>query len=336
MKTQTIFFTVGLEKCGKSTIINQYIEKLREINEDFNIQLISSNDIRKMFEGGRNFGNEYIYSENTFNMVFDYIERSCSFPVNADFIFVETNGNSEDFRNKLYEIAKKHYYNLVPITFEFKNNEEYFSRYDKVKKFKSEILPKITKSKYNEIIKIKSMKDEININIENIDDFKKSYSKLNKDFVIVGDIHSCYFEFKELIEKFGFKINSDFSLEKPENTELIIVGDVFDRGENAYEMLEFVSKNNFIWIQGNHDEKHSFYITNNNYDGNKEYGDYEFLNNNKEKFLNSYKKAIPFFRIGNFAIINHSPCKNEYVGKFNEHCIKKQIRSYETNEEIQD
>lgn len=65
--------------------------------------------------------------------------------------------------------------------------------------------------------------------------------------IIVGDIHGCYDELKQLLEEWEFNRDEDV---------LISVGDLVDRGPKIKETLEFVmSLPRFHAVMGNHDDK---------------------------------------------------------------------------------
>lgn len=72
-----------------------------------------------------------------------------------------------------------------------------------------------------------------------------------KKYFITSDIHSFFSEFKLALDKIGFEVD---------NTEhvLIICGDLFDRGTQAKELLNFLvslqNKNRLILIRGNHED----------------------------------------------------------------------------------
>jgi serine/threonine protein phosphatase 1 len=65
--------------------------------------------------------------------------------------------------------------------------------------------------------------------------------------VIIGDIHGCYAEFLELLDKIKL---SDGDL-------LISLGDIVDRGPQSKELYEyFITRPNSIVLMGNHERKH--------------------------------------------------------------------------------
>lgn len=68
-----------------------------------------------------------------------------------------------------------------------------------------------------------------------------------RDFV-VGDIHGCYSHLMTLLKKVDFDSSVD---------RLFSVGDIFDRGPESFEMVEFVLENLGKWffmVRGNHDD----------------------------------------------------------------------------------
>jgi len=65
--------------------------------------------------------------------------------------------------------------------------------------------------------------------------------------LIIGDIHGCYEEFIELLDKCSLS----------DNDEIIALGDIIDRGPDSPQVLEFFSsRQNVRSIMGNHERKH--------------------------------------------------------------------------------
>lgn len=69
---------------------------------------------------------------------------------------------------------------------------------------------------------------------------------------VIADIHGCYDEFQQLLAKAGVDLGKD---------ELIIAGDIVDRGEQSLEMLRFLESHpeNVTFLKGNHDEDFQIY-----------------------------------------------------------------------------
>ncbi|WKN41263.1 polynucleotide kinase-phosphatase [Tunicatimonas pelagia] len=86
-------------------------------------------------------------------------------------------------------------------------------------------------------------------------------------FDIIGDIHGCYDETVELLEKLGYGLNTvsddgkNFGIEvtHPENRQVIFLGDLVDRGPNSPAVLKLVMSmvhSGIAWcVPGNHDLK---------------------------------------------------------------------------------
>jgi protein phosphatase len=82
-------------------------------------------------------------------------------------------------------------------------------------------------------------------------------------FDIIGDIHGCFDELKELIRNLGYVIQQDeqnkFCIQHPQNRKLIFLGDLVDRGPKTPEVLRLtmdaVESGMALCVPGNHDTK---------------------------------------------------------------------------------
>lgn len=69
--------------------------------------------------------------------------------------------------------------------------------------------------------------------------------------IIIGDIHGCYREYKDLLKKVHYNKNKD---------RLILLGDLMDRGPRSYEMLQWAIRwkeenpESFFMVRGNHEQ----------------------------------------------------------------------------------
>ena len=66
-----------------------------------------------------------------------------------------------------------------------------------------------------------------------------------RKLLIMGDVHGCYDELAELLANEG--INK-------ENTCVVFVGDLVNKGPKSAEVVEFVMSNGWYSVRGNHDE----------------------------------------------------------------------------------
>jgi protein phosphatase len=82
-------------------------------------------------------------------------------------------------------------------------------------------------------------------------------------FDIIGDIHGCFDELVELLNKLGYAITKSpeghFAVTPPEGRRVIFLGDLTDRGDNSPEVLrlvmDMVKTEQAFCICGNHDDK---------------------------------------------------------------------------------
>lgn len=61
---------------------------------------------------------------------------------------------------------------------------------------------------------------------------------------VIGDVHGCFFTLKSLTEQIRSKYNT---------IEIYCVGDLVDRGNFSFEVMEFVSEQYITFTPGNHD-----------------------------------------------------------------------------------
>ena len=66
-----------------------------------------------------------------------------------------------------------------------------------------------------------------------------------RDLLIVGDVHGCFDELKELM---------DTNYIDNENTCVLFVGDLTNKGPKSLEVVEYVKSNGWYSVRGNHDE----------------------------------------------------------------------------------
>ena len=81
-------------------------------------------------------------------------------------------------------------------------------------------------------------------------------------FDIVGDVHGCFDELTQLLERLGYAVGRDggeIDVSHPEGRKLVFVGDLVDRGPKVPEVLRLamrvVESGNGFCVPGNHDLK---------------------------------------------------------------------------------
>lgn len=68
---------------------------------------------------------------------------------------------------------------------------------------------------------------------------------INKDIWVIGDVHGDLKQLKSLISKIE---------EKDKNPIICFVGDLINRGEESIEVMEYIIKNGWYAVKGNHEE----------------------------------------------------------------------------------
>lgn len=76
---------------------------------------------------------------------------------------------------------------------------------------------------------------------------------------VIGDVHGCFEELIELVEKLGYVKSESGLYIHPDERLLAFVGDLTDRGPENFKCLSFalehVNRGYAVWCQGNHDNK---------------------------------------------------------------------------------
>lgn len=88
-------------------------------------------------------------------------------------------------------------------------------------------------------------------------------------FDIIGDVHGCFDELQELLEKLGYKVERNaqnfFDVQSPSNRKAVFVGDLVDRGTNSPDVLRLVMSmtrdGKAFCVPGNHDAKLFKYLS---------------------------------------------------------------------------
>jgi serine/threonine protein phosphatase 1 len=65
-----------------------------------------------------------------------------------------------------------------------------------------------------------------------------------KNIYIISDVHGCFKSLKALINQFPNK----------ENSKIVFVGDLIDRGSSSSDVVKFIMDNNYDCVMGNHEE----------------------------------------------------------------------------------
>lgn len=357
----TIFLLVGSTECGKSTFAKNilipslsYKDEMRNFKS--NVQYISSDEIRREVLGDDFDKHSRIMleaSEQSFELLFTKLRMVTSFPINSEFIVVDTTGLSEAFREQILEIAKENHYNVDLILFDYKNVKDYFSSdrskkliENHVRRLRNEVIPNLKRSKYKNIHRIREKNfldsSAFEIVIENLEEYLSRKLPTKYKYTIVGDIHEQVKTFESLLIKAGFPIQEGRIIETEKNTDhrIVLIGDWIDKGKKTKEIIEFLYTNRswFYFVKGNHENFVSKYLLGELKDSTIDLSlieDYftsiktlekdEVL---REKFLEMVDESKEFYHyIGEELpsyYITHAPCKKKYIGKMDANASRHQ------------
>lgn len=358
---KSVIMMIGPSGCSKSTFIkNQLIPQLKSFVPDANIQILSSDGYRREILGkeekdlSKTDGSMKYASEGAFKLMETKFDAVTTWPITADFVILDATFIGIQIREQFVEKAKKAQYQLVGIIFDFNDREEYFKYIEDpdhkwlisqhLKRFQKG-LGEIGRKDFDYFYKIKGKDHEIKLEKDPSYDFMK-LAKLPSfnSYFVVGDLHGCLKEFKELLISVGFEIGGDDGnrIKGNDDTLIISTGDIPDRGHQVSELIDFISvnKDRIKICKGGHDQYLAKYAENieinNGTDKDNEVNG--LLTPTKSVHFDSTEKLSPgdflkfyklmvgqwYFYVHKHFVITHSPCENIYIGKFDKFSIRKQ------------
>ena len=110
---------------------------------------------------------------------------------------------------------------------------------------------------------------------------------MQNQIYIISDIHGCYKSLKALINQFPNK----------ENSKIVFVGDLIDRGASSCEVVKFIMDNNYDCVLGNHEEMFL-----------------EFAPSKENEDLSNSKHWL--FKCGGEQTLKSYTCKDEYYKQY--------------------
>jgi predicted kinase len=312
------------------------IPELRALSNDFrlNIQYISPDEKRKQVlddpemdlrDPSNTFRLKYS-SAAAFAMLEKHVEQVTLFPVNAEFVIVDSTALNKDFRAKIIDLAQRNHYNIDLLLFDlptreyykYADGQDYVS--DHIRRLQTEVFPCLDVNNYGQVLRIKDRERIAPVTeIINFDLYKRCH--FPHDAVLVGDIHGCIESLLE-IEKVSKKL------------PMIMLGDVIDKGENSLEVLCHLRDNPQkypLLVMGNHERyvyqylhglleenpKHDYFTSIRQYENSAEF---------RELIDWYYGEAVPFAKIRDSIYVTHAPCEDKYIGKID--CVSQRKQSY--------
>lgn len=372
-KLHTIFLLIGPTECGKTTSAREVLVpglQFEDADRHYraNVQVLSSDRIRQEILGADYDKYDQVMleaSEQAFHLLFERLKAVTSFPLNAEFVVVDTTGLSEEFRAKVREIAQENNYNVEAVVFDYRKREDYYAS-DRSKKvitnhlnrLRKEVLGSLAREGYANIHKIRA-KDfylvgegkanpDYRVVIENKEAYLESVLPHGWSYIVIGDVHECAEDLQGLLRDHGFRIeNGKLRAEgKLEKTKLILAGDWIDKGKGTRDIIEFLYENreHFYFVMGNHENFVWKYTNGEIKDVDTQLLETYFdstsvLLNDPEllvKFRHLVSLAKPFYRyVGRREpsfYVTHAPCRNKYIGKLDPQSVRHQ-RNFRLNRE---
>lgn len=224
LKLNTIVFLVGPSGAGKTFFVKNNLIPSLETVKGVGVSHISSDDIRRELIGdvnaSKNDPRMSQVSKQAFMLLESKVRAFTTYPVNTDFVIVDTTGLNKDFRDSIKDIAAENNYHFVVVMFDYKGKEMYIKNlsdeesisvtHRQLKYMRETVLRDISKKNYKTIFKIKSHDfDSYKISISDHAELMDCVLPTGQEYVIIGDVHGCYDEFLDLIEKNGFVIDRE-------------------------------------------------------------------------------------------------------------------------------
>lgn len=326
----SLVLLVGVSGSGKSTFGKKYFKKY---------EVVSSDECRGIVSNDTN-------SQKATNDAFDLLHFIIGKRLKQGLLTVVDATNVQtEARRGLIRLARE--YHVLPVAIvldlpqrlcEDRNEEREDRKFGKhvIRQQKQQLKRSIKGLKREGFRKIYILKSQ-----EEVDSISKIIrEKLYNDrkeisgpFDIIGDIHGCYDETIELIEKLGYKIkqvpdngkNYGVEITHPENRKLIFLGDLVDRGPNSPAVLKLVMSSVqsgvAYCVPGNHDLKLQKKLNGKNVKLNHGLAEtIEQLDKETPEFINEVKEFLYslishlVFDNGNL-VVAHAGIKEEMQGR---------------------
>lgn len=340
----TVIILVGPSQVGKSTWALEFSNQIKLKDKNLKVTTLSSDSIRRELIGqdlARHDPKMSEVSDAAFSILMQKFDTVTSFPVNHEFVIFDTSGFDSQFRSDIIKTAKERHYRTAVVLFDYPT-EQYFEQLDgsmksivskEVDFFKKQVLPGIKRKSfdYSFTVKSKNFFESTSIDIADYEVWKKSnfFYSFGKPLAIIGDVHESVEGLSELVKNI------------PQNSQLVFLGDLFDKGNNTETMLDMaenlLQEQKAIMVVGNHE----MFIAR------RLRGEIEAISNEGEmfsslkvfqqnpdlakRFLAIFEQMIPYAIFKNYdktICVTHAPCYNNAIGKHSEKARKEQRNFY--------
>ncbi|WP_106766760.1 AAA family ATPase [Paenibacillus faecalis] len=364
-KMHTIFLLVGPTECGKTTFAKEVLIpalqwEYPQKNYKSNVQYLSSDAIRQELLGYSYDKYDQVMleaSSHAFQLLFERLKLTTSFPIQADFVVVDTTALSDDFRSKVLQVARDNNYRVEVILFDYRKRADYYAS-DRSKKListhisrlKKEVLPVLAREGYDAIHKVRAKdflaSDGARLNpvyeviVNNKEEYLSSILLQDEKYIIVGDVHERVDALQGLLKSYGYELVAGKLVvtDRVRNTRIILAGDWIDKGKRTREIIDFlyINREHFLLLTGNHENFVYKYmrgeikgadpeLLRSYFDSTETLGGDEML---LQRFNELVSRSKPFYRWigqgGPSYYVTHAPCRNKYIGKLDSHSMRHQ------------
>lgn len=261
---KSLVLLIGVSGSGKSTFAKKHFEQY---------EIISSDECRGIVS---NYVNNPSATEDAFDLLHYIIEKRLK---NHLLTVIDATNVETNYRLQLIQLAKK--YHILPVAIvlelprkvcEARNDartDRNLSRHV-IRQQYTNLKQSFRNLKRERYAKQYFLKTEAQVDSVSGIIREKLYNdktEITGPFDIIGDIHGCYDETIELLEKLNYAIekvpndgkNYGIQVSHPENRHVIFLGDLVDRGPNSPAILKLVMSmvySGVAWcVPGNHDMK---------------------------------------------------------------------------------
>ena len=342
-KLHSIIMLIGPDGSGKTEFsMEQLMLQLKMAqtgNKKIKIAYVSMKDIFSELLDCHQFSfissEAKVFTEEVYKILLSKVKSLTSYPVNFDFVIVDSMGIDSLLRAELLKIGEENHYHVSAVIFNYKDKSKYLSANPvHMKEFKRVISGEITKKEFATFDYIESRDfDKYEIVVDDYSLYDQ-YILPDKEYVIIGDIHGCFEEFVALLQLNGFLVNEDFKVTHPEGKCVLLVGDLIDKGYAIKEVIELVYANldTFYMVIGNHEnlvyKKVSGALKKGSLPSSEVVEEFfnsiDLFQNDeilKEKFFKVFESMKSFYVHKNF-IVTHSPCEKKFLGKISPKALK--------------
>ncbi len=260
----SLVLMIGASGSGKSTFARKHFGQYEVISSDFCRGMVSNDE------------NNQKATPDAFELLNYVIAKRLQ---NGLLTVVDATNVQPESRKKLTQLAREYHALPVAVVLDLPERvceDRNALRTDRnfrghvIRQQKQQLRRSIKRLKREGFRKIHIFKSEEEVEAVKGVEREKLYSnkkELHGPFDIIGDIHGCYVETVELLEKLGYQwteVSYDNhtygrQISHPEGRKVIFLGDLVDRGPQSPEVLKLVMSmvqgGMALCVPGNHDTK---------------------------------------------------------------------------------